>query len=202
MIDNKLNLKDHIKHVHSKISKAIFSINQMKHILDQKHLKLLAGAYIRSHIEYCCNIFTLCYDSTLKPLEVIYKRMIRTITGKPRFTHTPPLFFQEEILPLKSLIEFRVAKFTHQALNNNKFPFYGLWKKNREREGYNLRDLDNIYLQDFRLHMFKMHPYFSFPRIWNNIDNELKNVQDHTEFCIELKQHLLDKLVMPAPAGI
>ena len=52
LIDNKLNYKDHFKYLHGKLTKAIFSLRIMRHILDQRHLKLLYSLYLKSAIEY------------------------------------------------------------------------------------------------------------------------------------------------------
>ena len=65
-IDDKLNFKAHFKYLHSKVSKAVFSLKIMKHLLDRLHLKLLYNAYLRSALDYGAALFTTASKSTLK----------------------------------------------------------------------------------------------------------------------------------------
>ena len=100
LFDQHLSMKYHIRKIHSKITSAIFSLKQMKHLLDKKHLKLLVNAYIKSHIEYCCNTFCLCTDSIIKPITTLLKKAIRIICNKNPWFHANTLFKQEHILPV------------------------------------------------------------------------------------------------------
>jgi hypothetical protein len=43
-LDDKLNFKEHIEYVRTKISRSIYTLKQMKHILDCLHLKMLFNA--------------------------------------------------------------------------------------------------------------------------------------------------------------
>ena len=112
-IDHKLNLKDHVKHVHSKVSKSNFALNQMKNFVDKKHLKMLSNAYVKSHVDYCTNLLTNCTASTLKPLNVALKKSIRIIAGAGRHDHTNSLFKAENVLPLDKSIEYNALVFMH-----------------------------------------------------------------------------------------
>ena len=90
--------------VKTKVSRAIFSLNQMKHILDKKHLKLLYSSYLRSHIDYCCNILCLCTRTALEPLILAQKKAIRIKSGSNFHDHTAPLFKHENILNIIDVI--------------------------------------------------------------------------------------------------
>ena len=110
LIDCHLNMKDQCKSVESKISKAIFAINQKKNFLDPPYLKLMANAYIGSHLEYCSSLFTMCNKTTIKPLELSLKKTVRLVSGVGRREHTAPLFKELNILPVRELIEFNVCE--------------------------------------------------------------------------------------------
>ena len=72
IIDDKLNFKIHINMVHTKISRSLYTLKQMKYLLDGRHLKLLFSSYLKSHIDYCDIFYCLCNTSTLNPFEMIY----------------------------------------------------------------------------------------------------------------------------------
>ena len=92
---------------------ANFAINQMKNFLDKPHLRMLSNAYVRSHVDYCTNLWTNCTKSTLKPLNVALKKSIHIITGRGRYDHTIPLYKAENILPLHNNIEYNALVFMH-----------------------------------------------------------------------------------------
>ena len=70
-LDHNLNMKEHVKKLKTNIARANFTLNQMKHFLDKRHLKLL----VKSHIEYNCSLLSLCNKSTLKPLIIQFKKL-------------------------------------------------------------------------------------------------------------------------------
>ena len=109
-IDYNLNMKEHVKKLRTKIGRANFTLNQMKNVLDKKHLKLLVNAYVKSHIEYNCWLLSLCNKSTLKPLEIQFKKTIRILSKAKYRDHTAPLFKKEYILPIEKQIEFQALK--------------------------------------------------------------------------------------------
>ena len=49
-LDTKLKFSYHLKKVHAKISKIIYSMRVMRHLLDKKHLKILYTSYIKSSV--------------------------------------------------------------------------------------------------------------------------------------------------------
>ena len=90
-IDNNLNLKSHFKLLNSKVARAVFSLNQIKLLLDNKHLKLLYSTYVKSQIDYCSNLYTLANKGTLKPsfftLKMCNQNYQRNIFQRPDKIH-------------------------------------------------------------------------------------------------------------------
>ena len=195
-MDNKLNFKEHIKSVHKKISRAIFTLNQMKNILDQKHLKLLANAYIRSHIEYCSNIFSACNQSTIKPLNLVLKRAVRLVSGKGRFEHTKPLFKNLDILPVPQLIEYNALIFMYSCHNKKaNTGAHNSWVRTRDRNNRDLRNAQDFDFPRARLAMYENMPYLKFPKLWNELE---QNIKDSTSISI-FKRALREKLFNEIP---
>ena len=52
ILDESLTWKQHINHINKKISKSLFAIKQVKHILNTDSLKILYSALIQPHINY------------------------------------------------------------------------------------------------------------------------------------------------------
>ena len=113
----------------------------MKHILDGLHLKLLFCAYVKSHVDYADVFYCLCNKTTLLPLELIYKKAIRILSGSGPFDHTKPLFIQNNILPIRENQDLNILK-TMFRCDKRKLPncLIDFWRRNVDvsgREGRN-----------------------------------------------------------------
>jgi len=69
------------------MSRAIFAINRVTHVLPHKSLKLLYYTLVHSHIAY--GIQALGNGNT-KKLEILHKRALRIINKKGYSSHTDP----------------------------------------------------------------------------------------------------------------
>ena len=60
---------------------------------------------------------------------------------------------------------------------------------------YLLRNSENFYTPLSRLYTLDSHPYFLFPKMWQNFREEnLKIIRDKSKFNIQLKEFFLNKL--------
>ena len=65
---------------------------------------------------------------------------------------------------------------------------------------YALRNNQNLYLPPSWLSSLDSHPYFLFPRLWQNFDQEdIKIIRDKLEFKSKLKEYFLNKLLIIVP---
>ena len=167
----------------------------MKNILDQLHLKLMASAYIKSHIEYCSNLFGLCNQTTIKPLNILMKKTVRVIKRKSRFAHTAPLFNELGFLPVPELIEYNTCRFMHKRYYNKLPSFLDTWERNSDRNDRQLRNQHDFFIDHVRLMSYKQHPLFCFPLTWNKIPNNIKSIESHSLFSASLKEYLLNRLM-------
>ena len=148
LFDQHLNLQDHAKSIHSKVSRNIYMLNQVKNVLDPQTLKLIYFAHIHSHLNYCSNILNMCTATTLKPLIVLQKKAIRLINNLPGRAHTAQLFIDNDILPLKELIEFTILMFMFDFLKGNlPLAFDAHWSVNGQinLNNYALRNVENLF---------------------------------------------------------
>ena len=173
-LDKHLTFKQHINFLCSSISKCIFAINRVKHILPLKALKSLYFALIQSRLQYC--IAAWGNSNHVHKLLLIQKRVIRIINNKNYRHHTDPLFKANQILKITDLYKCHVSSFmydfTHQFLPGS-------------FERYIVVDTGNNYTITTRHHhhIFKTRPRTTFSsklpnhnfvNIWNEIDENLK----------------------------
>ena len=89
-------------------------------------------------------------------------------------------------------------KFMHSYINNT-LPgsFDGLWPMNRDRNvrGATLRNSGDLFVPRARLAFNASLPLHSFPKLWNNINNDaLKLTANPNRFKNDLKTYFLDDL--------
>jgi hypothetical protein len=96
----------------------------MRHLLDGLHLKLFFCAYLKSHLDYADIFYCLCNKSTLRPLELIYKKALRIMCGVGYRDHTKPLFILHNILPVKDNSDFNILKIMFRR--NNGLTYLGV----------------------------------------------------------------------------
>ena len=194
-IEDKLNFKDHFHQMHTKISRAVYSLRCMKHILDKRHLKLLYNSYLKSNLEYGSALFTTASKTTIKPIVILQKKAVRIICGAGYRDHTANLFKDEKILRFEDLIKFNVCKFMFD-FKNNLLPniFAGTWARNDEIHNYPVRNREDFYIRNINKQYLKNFPLFQFPVIWNTLPTRLKEIDSRKLFCKDLSSHLLESI--------
>ena len=92
IMDEKLSWKSLIKHVKTKVSKNIFVMNKVKHVLDHKTMRILYCSLILPYFTYCVEIWGNTYTTNIKPLVTLQKRAVRIIHKVEAREHTNGLF--------------------------------------------------------------------------------------------------------------
>lgn len=195
-LDDKLNFKIHMNMVHTKISRSLYTLKQMRFLLDGRHLKLLFSSYLKSHIDYCDIFYCLCNKSTLNPLEMIYKKAIRILSGSGYRDHTKPLFLDNKILPIRENSDLNILKLMYRCDHNN-LPICLLefWRRNRDVSGREGRNADKFYQETVNFKYLENHPFFYFPKLYNELSDNLKVLETEKEFTKQVKSSLLEGLV-------
>lgn len=192
MLDNKLNWKPHFKKMYAKVAKAVYSLAQMKNILDKAHLKLLYNSYVKSNLQYGSCFFFMASAHVRAPIFKLQKQSIRTICGVGHLAHTAELFREERILPFDQLIRYNIIKlmFHYKA---GKLPeiFNGFWKLNSEVHNLNLRNQHDFHIPNFPAVYLSNHPRYKFAAEYNSIPESLKSINNEKQFLKGLFNFLL-----------
>ena len=119
MIDDKLNWSENIDHVHSKLSKSLFALNCIKHLIPTSYMKTWQP---HSFISHTWDI-TMGFDisNIHEKLEIIQKKQYVAHIAHTTYmyiTHTTSLFKDRKILKLNDVHELELGKFVYDALHN------------------------------------------------------------------------------------
>ena len=115
LIDEKLNWKDHISSVRSKLSKSLFTLNRAKHVLNQDAMLTVYNSIILPHLTYCCELWGNTYKSNLHDIVILQKKIIRVIHGASYTEHTNRLFDKSKILKFNDIVNLNMGAIMHKA---------------------------------------------------------------------------------------
>ena len=102
--------KKHIHSVSSKMAKAIFAINKVKHFLPHIALRSLYLILVQSHIIYGIQLWG---NGNTKKLEILQKRAVRIINNSGHKSHTDPILKSENILKIADIHQLQVSLFMY-----------------------------------------------------------------------------------------
>lgn len=81
IIDSKINFREHISNITFKASKALgFVLRNTKNFKHPKTKIILYNALVRSHLEYCCQVWAPFYDVYKSRIERVQRWFLNSIT--------------------------------------------------------------------------------------------------------------------------
>jgi hypothetical protein len=98
LIDENLTWKHHLTHINKEVSRALFSLKQVKHFLPKQCMKTLYYSLIHSHLSYGLLIWGNENQSALRQMTFLQKNAIRLINNAKYNSYTDPLFRSSHII--------------------------------------------------------------------------------------------------------
>ena len=114
LIDSKLDWHSHINNVRSKISKSLYGLNCVKHILPRKHLLTLYYSMVHPFIEYGLLMWGGTHKTYIHQIAVMQKKAIRAINKLSYNEHTNEYFLDMKILKVYELYHMQIAKYFYR----------------------------------------------------------------------------------------
>ena len=120
MIDSNLNWKCQINCIAKKIKRSIGIISKLRHYVGQKILVNLYYALVYPFLIYGIPAWSNTYPSTIQPLFIIQKKVMRIITFSKFDASSSPLFRNLNIIniiKLRDLANLHIAIFIFKSHN-------------------------------------------------------------------------------------
>jgi hypothetical protein len=118
IIDYKLSWSNHINYIKSKIAKGTGIIYKARKVLNINTLITLYYSFIFPYLTYCIEIWGCTYKTSLQPLHIQQKKILRLITSTSRRKSSQPLFLKFNILNVFQLVYLKVLLFLYKYENN------------------------------------------------------------------------------------
>ena len=199
LLDQKLNLKQHIT---SKCQTAMLSIQQIKNIrylLTQEATEILVLGTVMSHLDYCNSVLVGLPDvdiSKMQCIQNIAARMVVLNDVSMRDSNSRSILANLHWLPIRRRTEYKILTLVHKCLSsgvpkylNNlltEYPYterrQGLRSQHQERRLVEPKTK----LKTFAARSFSC----AGPKWWNRLPNALKTIKDVQQFKNRLKTYL------------
>lgn len=169
-IDENLTWKHHVTYLRNRISSSLYIINKVKNTLPQQSLRMLYFSLVNCFLQYGVSIWG--NSEVTKPLVVLQKKAIRAITRSNYNSHTEPLFKKLGLLKFLDTFNTETGLFMFDFLSG-RLPssFDSYFRLNPD---HLVRIPHTFYMERPRTKFSADLPRHNFPRIWNNLyDNIL-----------------------------
>ena len=194
-LDENLTWKHHIANVNSKISRALFSIKQVKNILPVSMLNKLYFALIHPHLIYGILSWGSAGKSTLQKTVTLQKRAIRMINKKSYNSHTDPLFLSSSIIKMQDLYNYQATIFMFDY-TRKKLPssFDSVFPYNCEIQNLRYtRQSRLLHIPRCESNFASKLPLYMLPSIWNKWSSHLSENTTRNQFRKHVKSTLINQ---------
>ena len=117
-IDSNLSWKPRIKYISKKIKRNVGILSKLRYYVDTDILVNLYYALIYPYLIYGILTWGNTYPTTLLPIFILQKKVVRLITFSAFDAHSSPLFKSLNIMKLHDLVEYCTAVFMYKFKNN------------------------------------------------------------------------------------
>ena len=195
IVDNKLSWQSHIKYISGKVSKNLAILRYLRYSFPKHILKNLYLTLVLPYYMYCNIIWGSAYKTTLRPLFILQKKCIRTITKSHYLDHTKPLFKNCKQLNVYELFDYNCAQLMFKIMNTNQFPLFKEKLNNCSiSHNYNTRTRATVTCPFSRLQQNINSFFINGIQIWNKVSAFVRNSRSLKVLKVRVKNWLLYSL--------
>lgn len=184
IIDDQLTWNNHVDHVCTKLSSGVFAIRKMSFYCELSSMLLLYYAHVHSHIQFGLILYGGTSHNNLNRILVFQKKAIRAMLKLNQRESCREKFKELRLFTVFSLYIF------HTIIHIKTYPINNIRMENIHN--YNTRNKNNFAIESHRTTLFTKQPSYAGKHFYNNIPQNIKNINDFKTFRNTLKEFLLD----------
>ena len=197
-VDSNLNWDIQINGVCKNIAKNISILNKVKLVLDSSAPHTLYCTLILPYLNYTSEIWGNTYDSKLSKVIQMQKRAVRIVDKAHYREHTNPIFLKYKLLKFEDIVNLKTILVVYQA-KNNLLPtnIQNRFQQLNEVHSYNTRSnaKGNYNVTFCRTKQRSMSVSVKGVRLWNSLNDQLRNVSPMSYFRSSLKRHFINNYI-------
>ena len=142
------------------------------------------------HLTYGVVLWGNAFQTYMKPLYIIQKRVIRTITFSNRYDSTGTLFVNLRMLKMDEIFSYFATLFVFKSINNlNMFNSdFEVFNHDHNTRGQHV----NMAVPRSTTNHAQRHILFTGPILWINLPPQLKQITNLNSFKYKLKKRILN----------
>ena len=190
-IDNKLNWKLHINNCTAKLNRCLWAITKLRPFTNISTLKLVYFALAYPYIQYCISSWGGACKTSLQPLLIKQKLIVKTMLKENYMSPSSPLFHKLGLLKLPEIYNFQIGKLMFNQIKKDSVFSQNL-SSLQSVHSYRTRSSNNLnyFIPSVRSNLGKTSFSYYGPIVWNSLPNKIKRSSKY-QFKFLLKSHLL-----------
>lgn len=194
-LQNNLSWDTHIQNLKKKIASALGLIYKFKNKFNTRTKLMLYHSLIHSHLNYLPIIYASRRSNELKSLQRIQNKAIKAVFNLPLTYSTISLYrdISKTILPVCGLHTQQLLMFVFKSVNNIGYHTTA-FERNQSR--FNTRNNMNLRTVRCRLEATKQRVEYVGCLEYNNLPQNIRNINRISIFKHKVKEYLLDNMEM------
>ena len=186
LLDNSLTFCSQVKKLKTSLFLKLRNIAKMKRFLNTDQLIILTHAIILSSIDYCNSLYIGCSKSTINQLQLIQNRACRIIFGLKKRDSVQEKLKDLHWLKVEERIKFKVLLLVYKSIRNLSPSYLS--------ELLCSNDISDKRSVSLKCNTSVKHSSRAFQfvgiKLWNELPDSLRNIDDIGLFKKHLKTHL------------
>ena len=189
IVDEKLSWEPHIDKLCKTLSRNIFLLSKLKHLIRSEYCKLFFNAHIKSHFEYASTIWDQCDAVHFNRVNSLFSRALKLLSPDPN--NLTDRLKDLKMLSLRQTLNVKKCVFVHKILNHNA-PSYltNLFQQYIQQHKHNTRN-SSARLPLPRLDLNKSSVIFSGLLLWNSLPTAFRSIKRTNSFKNAISKHFL-----------
>ena len=165
-------------------------IHRASKLINFEGLLTLYYSLFMPYLCYCCEIWGNTYESNVKCISIMQKRVIRVICGERRLAHTNQLFKEKSILKFSDLVKYKTCIMMFKLFTND-CPKHLQLRFTIYENPHNTRRKNTFIVLYSRTNMKAMCLSVYGVKLWNNLPENIKALRSIHLVKNRYKKYLL-----------
>ena len=191
IIDQTLEMKDHVKGIVRAASFAIYKIGQLSKYLDRDSIERLVHAFVSSRLDSCNSLLYGLPANEIMKLQRVQNAAARLVTRTKKYEHISPILHDLHWLPIRHRITYKIALLAFKSLHGMS-PEYITDLIPRYVPTRTLRSSSELLLKHpgmSRTVTYGRSFSVAAPTIWNALPSDIRSITSINSFKKALKTH-------------